>query len=160
MLSRTITQPRSQRNPHPDNRQKVIARCARFALLLLPRRCLCSATRAKRCATTMACWCRRVPCACVPFDALAAMFLVSCHDKRGHVVESRARHRASNPRPSRNNDTKFHLDPSLFLYLANSSRVPHFHPQKHKPHHHGVRRHDYVGSDAEPENFKTVNNAL
>ena len=52
MLSRTITQPRSQRNPHPDNRQKVIATCARVALLLLPRRCLCSATHAKRCATT------------------------------------------------------------------------------------------------------------
>ena len=33
-------------------------------------------------------------------------------------------------------------------------------PATRKPHHHGLRRHDHVGSDAEPENFKTVNNAL
>ena len=32
--------------------------------------------------------------------------------------------------------------------------------QAHKPEHHGLRRHDHVDPDVEPEKLKTVNNAL
>ena len=52
VLCWTITKPRSRRYPHQNNRAKVIAACARFASLLLLRRRLSSASRAKRCATT------------------------------------------------------------------------------------------------------------
>ena len=43
------------------------------------------------------------------------------------------------------------------LYITNSSsRLS----QAHKPEHHGLRRHDYVDPDVEPEKLKTVNSAL
>ena len=97
-----------------------------------------------------------MPCAYVPFDARAAMFWGSWHDRRGHVLESRAAYRATNHVHS--GHTTHISTPTLSpLYITNSSsRLS----QAHKPEHHGLRRHDYVDPDVEPEKLKTVNNAL
>ena len=57
--------------------------------------------------------------------------------------------------------TQFHSDP---LSSCTSRTVPAYcassRSQTHKPHHHGLRRHEHVHSDVQPEEPKTVNNAL
>ena len=101
--------------------------------------------------------CRRALCACVPFDvravdhapwprdttrAFMSWSLKLCiHVRSGH--------------------TNFHSDP---LSSCTSRAVPAYcassRSQTHKPHHHGLRRHEHVDSDVQPEKPKTVNNAL
>ena len=62
----------------------------------------------------------------------------------------------------RTHNTNFHSDP---LSSCTSQTVPAYCPatrrsQKHKPHQHGLRRHEHVDSDVQPEKPQTVNNAL
>ena len=78
-----------------------------------------------------------------------------------HVVECRVLvcrlTRAVDHAPWRRNTTRAVMSWSLVTvpaYCASSRSQP------HKPHHHGLRRHEHEDSDVQPEKPKTVNNAL
>ena len=158
MLCRTITKPRSQRYPHLDHRAKMTATCARFASLLLRRKCLYSAVHYKRCATTSIAWSaveRVLVCR-------TRCYVLWCRGTTSAVMSWSldAGYRASNPRPFGTHDTKFHSDP---LSSCTSRSVPACCAasrlsQTHKPEHHRLRRQDHVDPDVEPEKLKTVKN--
>ena len=119
MLCGTVAQLRSLWAPHLDKRESHSYGCASPFLLLLWR-CLNSAVRVKRCATT--------PWHGVPFDARGRpCSSVSWHDTRGHVVVSRAGYRASKSRPSISHNTTCHSDPSSSRHSANIIRPPPVH---------------------------------
>ena len=93
--------------------------------------------------------CRRVPCACVPFDVRA---VDHAPWRRNTTRAVMSWSRAVYPRPFQTHDTDFH---SALLSSCTSRTVPAYcassRSQTHKPHHHGLRRHDYVDPDVEPE---------
>ena len=148
MLCRTIAQLRSLRAPHLDKRAKVTASCAPLVAspaveLSLPW-CACEEMR----NDTMTC--HRVPCTCVLAAGAVIFFGVVAHARSCRLISCWI---SCLPYASvLDAQHKIPLRPALFLYLANSSssgaaRLP----QKHKPHQHGLRRHDHVVPHIEPE---------
>ena len=155
-LCRTNTQLRSPRFTHLDERVKVMAPLGCLSSLFHSGRGLSpSAVRDEAMCNSHHGMGHFEACRALAWCLLCAWscFLVSWHDTRSQVVQSRVGHRAFHPRPPLDTQHKLPLRPCSLPVprITVPAYCTYSRSQKHKPHQHGLRRHDHVVPDIEPE---------